>query len=102
MFTLLSEHTAQGNAVQGGWCWRRKQGSNRGLPECPRGESRGTAGGVMAEGKEGWRCRTLHLTDAEDKPEEDPGTNARSPDWSWDITESWFLSGKGSNGLLEM
>lgn len=66
----------------------------------------------MAEGKEGWRYRTLHLTDAEDKPKEDPGTNARSPDWTAlelgccdvtkDITESCFLLGKGSNGLLEM
>ena len=39
MFTLLSEYTAQGDVTQGGWCWRRKQGSNQGLPEYPRGES---------------------------------------------------------------
>ena len=66
----------------------------------------------MAEGMEGWCYRTLRLTDAQDKAKGDPGTNARSPDWTAlelgccdmtkDITESWFLSGKGSNGLLEM
>ena len=89
MFTLLSEYTAQGDVMQGGWCWRRKQGSNRGLPEYPRGESKaphvGQSGGkfrVMAEGMEGWRYRTLRLTDAQDKAKGDPGTSARSPDWT--------------------
>ena len=89
MFTLLSEYTAQGDVTQGGWCWRRKQGSNWGLPEYPRGESKaphvGQSGGkfrVMAEGMEGWCCRTLRFTDAQDKAKGDPGTSARFPGWT--------------------
>ena len=66
----------------------------------------------MAEGMEGLRYRTLRLTDAQDKAKEDPGTSAGSSDWTAlelgccdvtkGITESRFLSGKGSNGRLEM
>ena len=42
--------------MQGGWCWRRKQGSNQGLPECPRGESRGTVcGDSLVESSEWWQ-----------------------------------------------